>query len=175
MSSWGLEEQCVAEWNWLDNITEWEADGKLQQLGLRPLSGQLDPPSALCSGWGGVGAKKDRQADGRGDINKGEAKRKLAQRHIGKTWRKKVRDWQPERAACSPRRRQRGGGRGSPWPSPAGSVGSFWVLALALGMPGLPLPATFPLGSKDKDRDFLRTKEGGSWVDGLGTHQPALQ
>lgn len=49
----GLAEQHVAKWNWLDSITGWETDGKLQQLGLRPHPGQLDPHSALYCGWGG--------------------------------------------------------------------------------------------------------------------------
>lgn len=89
LSFWGLEEQRVAKWNWLDNFTGWEADGKMQQLGLRPHRGQLDPHGALYCGWGGVGAKKDRKADGCGEINRGEAKRELAQRHTGRVWRGK--------------------------------------------------------------------------------------
>lgn len=55
----GLDEQHVAKWNWLGNITGWETDGKLQQLGLKPHPGQLDPRSALYC-VNGVGAKKDR-------------------------------------------------------------------------------------------------------------------
>lgn len=55
LGSWGLEEQCVAKWNWLDHITEWEADGKLQQLGLRPSLGPAQPSRCpvLWVGWGG--------------------------------------------------------------------------------------------------------------------------
>lgn len=57
LSSWGLEEQCVAKWNWLDSITEWEADGKLRQLGLRPSLRPARPSQCLVLG---VGAEKDR-------------------------------------------------------------------------------------------------------------------
>lgn len=50
----------------------------------------------------------------------------------------KQRNWQPERVACSPRRRQHSSGLGSPWPSLIGLAGSLCALALALEVPGLP-------------------------------------
>lgn len=57
LGSWGLEEQWVAKWNWLDNIAEWEADGKLQQLGLRPSLGPARPSQCPVL-WGGWGPRK---------------------------------------------------------------------------------------------------------------------
>lgn len=59
LGSWGLEEQWVAKWNWLDNIAEWEADGKLAAAGPQALSRASSTLTVPCA-LRGVGAKKDR-------------------------------------------------------------------------------------------------------------------
>ena len=58
MSFWVWKSRIEAKWNWLDNITGWEADGKLQQLGLR--HHQASSTLTVSCTVGGLGAKKDR-------------------------------------------------------------------------------------------------------------------
>lgn len=104
---WGLEEQCAAKWSWLDTLPGWEADGRLQQLGLRPHPGQLDPRPVL---WGGVGwgpRKTDRLRDLERETE--GRSRESWHRDTQAEYGDRGRAWSPERVVCSTRRDWHGG------------------------------------------------------------------
>lgn len=71
-----------------------------------------------------MGAKKDRQAEGLGERDRGAVKRELAQRHTGRVWRQKQ-SLATRESGLKPKKASAWWGLGSPCRSPAGPWAPF--------------------------------------------------